>query len=86
MARASITVRSQHEADAVKLSLKHPALRTASVITGLLLQVPSDLRGQVLQLAHASLRLASMSFDEPDEITGNGDGALRLHDGGDTGE
>ena len=82
MARASINVRSQHEADAVKLALEHPAIRAASVITGLLLQLQPDLRRSVLRLVDTSLLIANA---EPDE-TGNGDEpAMRLLDGSDQG-
>jgi hypothetical protein len=90
MARASIIVHSQHEADAVRLSLGHPAIRAAAVITGLLLQVPAELRPQIMQIVEQSLVLAGTSFVEPGiEIDPNGEQQLRLHDGangGSTGE
>jgi hypothetical protein len=82
MAKTAITVRSQHEGDAVKLALDHPALKAASVITGLLLQLPPELRPQVMHIVEAQLLLSACSLDGdvPPAFTRD-DEPLRLLDG-----
>lgn len=88
MARASIHVNSQHEGDAVKLALGHPAIKAASVITGLLLQLPPSVRPQVMQIVEAQLVMA-LPFDVLDAEPSSNGSELRLRDGAstrDTGE
>ena len=92
MARASITVNSQHEGDAVKLAMGHPAIKAASVITGLLLQLPSSVRPTVMQIVEQQLVVALPLFDDDEPAvlgagigsSSNGDDQLRLLDGSGT--
>lgn len=63
--------RTQHDA-AMRLTQSHPAIRTASVITGLLLQLPRPVRTQVQQLVEQQLSLSLYAAplvgeDRPDD-------------------
>ena len=46
---------SRADAAAVKLTLGHPAIKTASAITGMLLQHPDALRPQIMHIVEAQL-------------------------------
>lgn len=88
--RASVDVRSHQEGDAIKLAVGHPAIKTASIITGLLLQLPSArLRSRVLAMVVQAVDITNEPLvdDLDTDERSNGNGAGRLHDGtGSTGE
>jgi len=81
--RRSIEVQSHREGDALNAALGSPVIRTVSVITGLLLELPGEaVRGRVLALVQASLQLAGDYAEPPDNghpVTAVTD--LRLHHG-----
>lgn len=77
------------------LALDHPAIATATVITGLLLRLPDQARTKVLRIVEQQLTLTldddsnGTPRELQPELFGGGDERLRLHDGDstrDTGE
>lgn len=81
--KISVDLKNRQEGDALKLALTHPALKTASVMTGLLLELPTDyVRHCVLTIVQQSVRLATYPTDAPPEVAADNGNLGRIHDGG----